>query len=147
LAGKEQEISEKHAFNLSPLQEEAFECAKKLRQWISEIGTLATPPLIAGESDEERARRTERARAAYRSRLRFGYESEFKGEVLTVYGKFAEENIRDLWVENLMQRVEHEEQIINIANSLEALAIRQFAPTASELIMNRLKPLKDKIEL
>ena len=135
------------AFPLSPLQKEAFDCATKLRQWIAEIGPLATPPLIAGESDEERVRRTEAARKAYRSRLRFGYARIFRNEVMTIYQKFAEENLRDLWLESVMSGIGYEEHVLNAADSLEALAVRQFAPRASELIMNRLNPLITTVQV
>ncbi len=134
-------------FALSPLQEEAFECAKKLRDWVATVGPLATPSLIAGESDEERARRTESTRAAYRARLKFEYESDYRDRVQAVYRKFAIENYRDLWFETVMGGIGHEETALNMANSLEALAIRQFAPKASELIINRLNPLIKTVQL
>jgi len=134
-------------FTLSPLQREAFQCAQKLREWISAVCPLATPPLIAGESDEERERRIQSARAAYRARLKFEYESGYRDKVQAIYRKFAIENIRDLWIEQFLERIEHNEQALNIADGLEALAIRQFAPTASRLIERQLRPLNETIEL
>lgn len=134
-------------FTLSPLQRQAFECAQRLREWIAAVGPLATPPLIAGESEEGRERRTQSARAAYRARLRFQYESEYRDEVRAIYRRFAIEDIRDLWIEQLLERVEHNEQALNIADGLEALAIRQFSPTASRLLERQLRPLNEAIEL
>src|SRR5664280_2236884 len=80
-------------FTLSLLQQEAFQCAQELRAWIASIVSLATPPLIAGESEEQREQRIESARAAYRRRLRFQYESEYRNKVKAIYGKFAMQNI------------------------------------------------------
>ena len=132
---------------LSPLQVEAFECAKKLRDWIATITSLATPPLIAGEADEERERRIQKARADYRVRLKFEYEHSYRETVQSIYRRFAIQNIRDLWFETMMGGVGHEETVLNMANSLEALAIRQFAPEASKLIMNRLNPLIQTVQI
>ena len=136
----------KPRFALSVLQLEAFRCAKKLRDWIAAVGSLATPPVIAGESNEERERRIESARAAYRTRLRFQYESEYRATAQVIYSKFAIENIRDLWIEQFLERVECNQQVLNIADGLEALAIRQFAPSASRLIETKLRPANETSE-
>ena len=146
LAARDTADAEKVSFTLSALQQDAFRCAQKLREWIAAVGPLATPPAIAGESDEERERRTTSALAAYRARLRFQYESEYKATVQVIYSKFAIENNRDLWIEQFLERVECNQQVLNIADGLEALAIRQFAPTASSLIERKLFPVKEVSE-
>jgi hypothetical protein len=79
--------------------------------------------------------------------LKFEYESDYREKVQAIYRQFAKENVRDLWVETAIGGIGHEETALNLANSLEALAIRQFSPNASELIMNRLNPLIRTVEL
>lgn len=134
-------------FTLSPLQRDAFLYARRLRDWIAAITSLFTPPLIAGENEEAQQRRFDTAHAAYRARVRFEYERDHRDNVQKIYRQFAAENIRDLWIEQFRERVEHNEQVLNMANGLEALAIRQFAPTASQLLQRQLRPLIEGIEL
>lgn len=135
------------AIRLSPLQVEAFQCAKKLRDWIASITPLFTPPLIAGEREEEWKVRVERTHAAYRARVQFEYERDHRDAVTNIYREFAAENIRDLYMEQWLERVQHNEQVLNMADSLETLAIRQFAPAAAQLLQRQLRPLIETIEL
>src|ERR1039458_3836759 len=62
-------LRETEALPLTPLQKEAFQFADDLRQWRAGVGTMETPPLVAGESSSDYLRRTRPQRDAYLHKL------------------------------------------------------------------------------
>lgn len=109
---------------LSPLQVEALQLEKELRQWIRELGPRPDVKIGANEDSAAYLRRVSEAVTPWSNKLVFGYGNRFRDRIVNLAHRFAEQGPRDFTLENT-QGISNEQQAADIAKRIRALAFQE----------------------
>jgi hypothetical protein len=108
---------------LNPLQREAFQLSRELREWMKELGPRPTLEKLDGEDNRVYLKRVHPALDEWSNKFTFGYANRFGGKVVNLANRFAEKGARDFELERA-QSVTNEDQVTGIINKLRQLALR-----------------------
>lgn len=111
---------------LSPLQLEAFQLARELREFLKNMGPRPAVD-ISGDKDAntlEKIRKINVAVQPWLARLVNTYRADFEDRVVKVIVRLAAENLRDFALDAAVKMPSNEKKIIEIAERLSLLAVK-----------------------
>jgi hypothetical protein len=120
-----------HKSLFDPLQIEAFQLARELREWMKELGPRL-PARTEDEDPEDYLKRQFALDGEWSTKFTFGYRNRFADRVVNLACRFAENGApRDFTLEGA-RHVISEDQVADIARRLQLLAAQIDALAANQ---------------